>query len=115
MKTILRLTSIALAFLSLCEGQAVIGTVAGNGSSVSSGDGGPALKAGINLAFDAAIDSAGNLYIVEGGSNRVRKVDTSGVITTFAGNGIADDTGDGGPAKNAEIAFPSSAAVDKTG
>jgi uncharacterized protein (TIGR03437 family) len=115
MKTVLRFTFIALAVLSLCYGQAVISSVAGNGTSVYCCDGGPATKAGIDLAFDVAIDGAGNLYIVGGGSNRIRKVDTSGVITTFAGNGTADIAGDGGPAKSAEIAFPVSVAVDKAG
>ena len=114
MKTLLRSTFAALA-VSACYGQAVINTVAGNGTLVPSGDGGPAIKAGINLPFDVAIDGAGNLYIVEGGSNQIRKVDTSGVITTFAGDGTANDAGDGGPAKSAEIAFPLSLAVDKTG
>ena len=103
MKTILRFTFLALAVSSLCYGQAVISSVAGNGTSVYCCDGGPATKAGIDLAFDVAIDGAGNLYIVGGGSNRIRKVDTSEVITTFAGNGTADITGDGGPAKSAEI------------
>ena len=115
MKTVLRFAFAALAALSVCYGQAVITTVAGNGTSTYSGDGGPATKAGINLTFDVAADGAGNVYIVEGGSNRVRKVDTSGIITTFAGNGTADDAGDGGPAASAEIAFPLSLAVDKAG
>jgi len=115
MKTVLRFTLSALAILSCCYGQAVITSIAGNGSSVYSGDGGPALKAGIDLAFDVAMDGAGNLYVVGGGSNRIRKIDTSGVITTFAGNGTGDDAGDGGPAKSAEVAFPLSLAIDKAG
>src|SRR4051812_33833029 len=115
MKTVYRFGLVGLAVLPLCYGQAVISTIAGNGTSIYSGDGGPATKAGIDLAFDVATDGAGNLYIVGGGSNRIRKVDTLGVITTFAGNGTADDAGDGGPASNAEIAFPLSVAVDKTG
>jgi uncharacterized protein (TIGR03437 family) len=115
MKTVLRFAFAAVAALSGCYGQAVISTVAGNGTSTYSGDGGPANKAGINLTFDVATDGAGNIYIVEGGSNRVRKVDTSGIITTFAGNGTGDDAGDGGPAASAEVAFPLSLAVDKAG
>jgi len=115
MKSILRSSFLALAGLSICYGQAVITTVAGNGVSSYFGDGGPATKAGLDLAFDVAMDTAGNLYIVGGGSNRIRKVDTSGIITTFAGNGTSDDSGDGGPAASAGVAFPQSLAVDKAG
>ena len=114
MKTLLRF-ALALAVLSVCYGQGVISTVAGNGTLVSSGDGGPATKAGIGLPTDVAFDSAGNIYIVEYGNNRVRKVDTTGKISTFAGNGTADSAGDGGPATSAEIPFPMSVAVDKDG
>ena len=115
MKTVSRFSFVALAVSSLCYGQAVITSVAGNGTSVYCCDGGPASKAGLDLAFDVVKDGAGNLYIVGGGSNRIRKVDTSGVITTLAGNGTSDDGGDGGPAASAGVAFPTSLAVDKAG
>jgi uncharacterized protein (TIGR03437 family) len=122
MKTVLRLTFAALAVLSAGYTQPVISTVAGNGTLGDTGDGGPALSAGIKLPTDMAIDSAGNLYIVDYGGNVIRKVDTAGKISTFAGNGTADYSGvagpapgDGGPAISAEIPFPTSIAVDKAG
>src|ERR1035438_10387170 len=90
MKTVLRFIFFGLAALSVCYGQGVISTVAGNGTLGFSGDGGPATKAGIGIPPDVAIDGAGNLYIVDQGNNRIRKVDTSGTISTFAGNGTQD-------------------------
>lgn len=62
-----------------------ISTLVGNGSPEFSGDGGPALQAGLESVWSAATDSAGNLYLVDG--ERVRKVDATGRITTFAGGG----------------------------
>jgi uncharacterized protein (TIGR03437 family) len=115
MKTVLRFTLIALAALSGCYGQGVISSVAGNGSLVFSGDGGPATKAGIGIPPDVAVDRAGNLYIVDRSNNRIRKVDTSGTISTFAGNGVSDFSGDGGPATSAALFLPIAVAVDGAG
>jgi uncharacterized protein (TIGR03437 family) len=115
MKTVLRFAFVALAELSVCYGQGVITTVAGNGTLLFSGDGGPATKAGIGIPPDVAIDGAGNLYIVDRSNNRIRKVDTAGTIGTFAGNGTQDSSGDGGPALNAEIFLPIAIAVDGAG
>jgi uncharacterized protein (TIGR03437 family) len=115
MKTVLRFIFFGLAALSVCYGQGVISTVAGNGTLGFSGDGGPATKAGIGIPPDVAIDGAGNLYIVDRDNNRIRKVDTSGTISTFAGNGTQDSSGDGGPALNAAIFLPIAIAVDGAG
>ena len=52
-----------------------------------SGDGGPATEAQLNYPAGVAVDGAGNLYIVDSGNNRIRKVDSSGTITTIAGFG----------------------------
>jgi uncharacterized protein (TIGR03437 family) len=111
MKTLL---SFAFA-LSVGSGQAVISTVAGNGTMVFSGDGGPAIKAGIGIPPDVAIDGAGNLYVVDRNNNRIRKVDTSGVISTFAGNGTSGFSGDGGPATSAQLFLPIAIAADGSG
>src|SRR3954447_14853257 len=115
MTTVLRFTCITLAVLSPAWGQAVISTVAGNGSLVFSGDGGPATKAGIGIPPDVAVDGDGNLYIVDRNNNRIRKVDTSGAISTFAGNGTSDSSGDGGPATSAALFLPIAVAVDGAG
>lgn len=62
-----------------------------------------------------AVDQSGNLYIADPGDNRIRKVSTQGVITTFAGTGKAGFSGDGGPANQAQLSFPQSIAFDSKG
>ncbi|MEA2829087.1 MAG: hypothetical protein QOG43_3526 [Actinomycetota bacterium] len=79
------------------------------------GDGGPATTAQLDFPTDAAIDGAGNVYITDTGNNRVRKVTPAGTITTFAGNGVAGFTGDGGAASSASIRNPSGIAVSPAG
>jgi hypothetical protein len=93
----------------------VITTVAGTGSGVSSGDGGPATAAGIDGPFAVAADGQGNLYIAEDYRNTIRKVNPSGIITTYAGNGYAGNTGNGGPATAAEMDQPTAVTVDAAG
>lgn len=79
----------------------IITTFAGTGFGGYTGDGGPASQADIDVPFDLCFDSIGNLYVADPQSNCVRKIDTSGIITTFAGNGTAGYGGDGGPANMA--------------
>ncbi len=93
----------------------IISTVAGNGSIGYSGDGGPATAAEFNGLIGIAVDLAGNIYIADGFNNRVRKVNTAGIITTVAGCGLAGYYGDTGPALSAGINFPSDVAVDASG
>jgi uncharacterized protein (TIGR03437 family) len=93
----------------------IISTVVGNGKGGFGGDGGPAISASLNIPSDLAFDPAGNLYIADAGNNRVRKVDTSGTITTVAGTGIDGFSGDGGPATQAELNFPWGLANAATG
>jgi secreted PhoX family phosphatase len=81
----------------------VISTVAGNGASGFSGDGGPATAAQINSPTGLAVDMVGNLFIVEEHGYRVRKVTPSGIISTVAGSGISGFGGDGGPATSAQL------------
>ena len=92
----------------------IITTFAGGGSS-GLGDGGPATAAQINVAIDVASDASGNIYISDGNNSRIRKVDPAGIITTFAGTGIAGFSGDGGPATIANINHPGGVAVDGSG
>jgi trimeric autotransporter adhesin len=93
----------------------VITTVAGNGTSGYSGDGGPATKAQIAGALGIAVDPAGDIYIADTGNCVIRKVDTKGKISTVAGDGVAAYGGDGGPATLASLRYPTDVAVDSAG
>ncbi len=90
-----------------------ISTFAGSDAAGYSGDGGPATSAKLYSPEDVAVDADGNVYIAEG--HRVRKVDTSGIITTFAGNAGYGFSGDGGPATSATLWVPSGLAFDAKG
>lgn len=92
-----------------------IHTIAGNGEAGFAGDNGPATDALLLQPSDAVLDEAGNMFIADWKNNRVRKVDTKGVITTFAGNGQAGFSGDGGPASSAKLNLPSGLAIDHNG
>ncbi|TPW18258.1 MAG: hypothetical protein FD129_39 [bacterium] len=93
----------------------IITTIAGNGSASSGGDGGLATSASVNLPAGVAMDATGNIYVSEFFGNRVRKITPAGVITTYAGNGNAGFSGDGGLAKNAMVSGPRGLAVDANG
>ena len=90
----------------------VMSTVAGNGTSGFSGDGGPAASAQFNVPMGVARDSRGNVYIADFVNNVVRKVTPGGAISTVAGDGTQGYSGDGGQATSAQLAYPSSVAVD---
>ena len=90
-------------------------TVAGTGTFGFSGDNGPATGAKLYGPTRIAIDQAGNLYIADHGNHVIRKVDTSGIITTVAGTGTAGYSGDGGLAIHAELSSPYGVAIDKDG
>ena len=90
----------------------VITTVAGSETPGYSGDNGPATGAQLNYPPGVAVDSAGGLYIADGGNNRIRKV-SNGVITTVAGGSLS--LGDNGPATNAHMSGPQGVAVDSAG
>jgi DNA-binding beta-propeller fold protein YncE len=80
------------------------------------GDGGPAQAAGLSSPRGTALDADGNLYIVDMGNNRIRRVDAkTGIISTVAGSGKRDSSGDGGPALLAGLEYPSSIAIDRSG
>jgi hypothetical protein len=74
----------------------IINTIAGNGNPGYSGDGGLAIAAQINSLFGMAVDPSGNLLIID--NNHVRKITTSGVISSIIGTGNTSLSGDGGPA-----------------
>jgi hypothetical protein len=92
----------------------IISTFAGGGTA-GIGDGGPAISAKLNDPTDVAIDSAGNVFIADSNEYRVRKVDTSGIISTYAGNGQSGFGKDGVPARETPLAYPSGVAVDAAG
>jgi len=88
--------------------------VAGKGSTTFSGDGGPAISAGMS-PYGVAADSKGDLYISDDGNLRVRKVSPDGIITTIAGTGVWGMSGDGGPATSAQLTGASGIALDNAG
>src|SRR4051812_12225513 len=94
----------------------LISTVAGKGPFAFSGDGGPATLAGLAAPYGVAVDAAGNLYIADTNSHRIRKVTAAtGVITTIAGNGAFGYSGDTGPAISAAFDAPTDVVVDGAG
>lgn len=89
--------------------------LAGNGRGGYSGDGGPAANAQISNITGLAVDSQGNVFFADADCNCVRKIDTSGNINLYAGNGTTLFSGDKGPATQAGINFPFGLAVDNAG
>ncbi|MFH1851995.1 MAG: choice-of-anchor Q domain-containing protein [Candidatus Neomarinimicrobiota bacterium] len=90
----------------------IISTVAGNGGRGFSGDGGSATSAWLYYPHQVAFDQSNNMYIADFGNNRIRMVDSDGVITTVAGSGVKGYSGDGGLAINAQLNLPSSIEID---
>ena len=92
-----------------------ITTLAGTGVPGYGGDGGPATQARLNRAVDVAADAVGNVYVADAGNSRVRRIDTTGTITTLAGTGEYGYGGDGGPATQAQFRRPEGLAADALG
>ena len=91
-------------------------TVAGNGQRGYAGDGGAATAAALNMPHEIQFDAAGHLYIAERDNHAIRKVDAkTGAISSFAGNGSAGFSGDGGPATAAQFRQPHSIALEPGG
>lgn len=111
---------IVLYGAAFCQGQ-VITTLAGTGTGTFSGDGGPANVAAVNSPYGVAVDTAGNVYIADSGNNRIRKINSAGVISTVAGCGnnttacVQAGVGDGGPATAPLITHPWDVAADSAG
>ena len=95
----------------------IITTIAGlrNLYGVGSGEGGLATDARIYCTDGLTVDSAGNIYVGDWNNHRVWKIDESGIITTFAGNGLPDFSGEGGPATAAGLKNPNGLAFDGNG
>ena len=94
-----------------------ITTIAGNGQFGATGDGGPATDAQLNRPSGLTLDSAGNLYIADTGNKRIRKIDTTGTISTIAGGGTQGfpSYGHNGPATDAQLVNPTDVAIDTAG
>jgi len=93
----------------------IISTIAGNGVHGFGGDGGLATAAALNYPTGIAIDNAGNIWIADEGNKRIRKIDSAGIITTVAGNGLAVKNCDSGPALQVSLYNPVRVAVDNSG
>jgi len=93
----------------------IITTIAGTGVRGYSGDGGLAVEARLYRVLGVQVDASGNVYMVDTSNNRIRKVNTSGIITTFAGNGESGYIGDGTPALEAALGNPTSITEDALG
>jgi hypothetical protein len=92
-----------------------VDVIAGTGQSGGEGDGGPATEAQFQYPVGIAFDVDGNLYIADAKEYNVRRIDTAGIITTVAGTGAVESTGDGGPAVDAALDSPDDVAVDANG
>jgi len=93
----------------------VITTFAGTGSSTFSGDGDLADNAALDNPFNLIADGSGNIYFSDASNNRIRKLSTSGIITTVAGTGVSGFSGDGGAATAAQLATPAGLTFDGSG
>lgn len=92
-----------------------ISTVAGNTTQGFAGDGAAATLAELYLPTGVFVDASGNLFVADRGNNRIRKVSTSGTITTVAGSGSGVSSGDGGAATSAGLASPTNVVLDASG
>ena len=93
----------------------IISTIAGTGVAGYTGDGFAATAAYLNAPFGIAVDATGNLYIADNQNFRVRMVNTSGIISTIAGTGVAGYTGDGFAATAAKIGYVQGMGIDLSG
>jgi hypothetical protein len=114
-KSILILFIVIASITKQSSNAQIITTVAGNGTSGYSGDGGQATNAELDYPDGVALDAFGNMLIGDNLNNRVRMVNTNGIISTFAGNGTQGYTGDGGAATAAELNYPTGVAFDAVG
>jgi sugar lactone lactonase YvrE len=119
-RKIISVKKILLTLLSLYTATSmaqtpIINRLTGIGSAYYSGDGGPATAANVHGPIGVTTDKWGNVYIADQSNDRIRKIDTSGIITTIAGTGTSGFTGDGGAATAAQIYYPYGLDVDTAG
>jgi len=102
-------------YIRKVDSTGIITTIAGNGITGYSGDGGPATNAEFNYILGVAADRKGNVYVSDFYNYCIRKIDSTGIISTFAGDTITGYSGDGGPATAAELGGINGISVDTTG
>ena len=95
--------------------QNIITTIAGTGIPGDSGDGGAATSAQLTSPWGVSVDISGNVYIADSGNYKIRKLTSTGIITTFAGTGSWGNGGDGGAATSAQLSSPYGVSVDISG
>lgn len=92
-----------------------IGTIAGTGIADYTGDHGPATSATLNGPFGVSVTASGDVIVADTSNSAIRRINSTGTITTIAGDGNPGSSGDGGPATAAELAFPVAAVEDGSG
>lgn len=95
--------------------EGIISTIAGNGVAGFMGDGGPAISSELSNPAGIGIDNKGNIFITDGFNSRIREINSNGIISTIAGNGVAGYSGTGDSAKLAELYNPVSIMADTSG
>ncbi len=105
----------ALAYAAMDCGRNMLWTGAGNGTTSYPGDGSPSVAVGMTTPWGLAVDAQGRIYYVDTGQHVVRRIGTTGNVTTVAGTGTAGSTGDGGPATAARLNGPTRIAFDAAG
>ncbi len=106
---------IVMSLLPCLSHAQIINTIAGTGTAAYSGDGGTATAANLHAPIHVITDAAGNIYTTDFRNNVIRKINSSGVITTIAGTGTPGFSGDGGPATAATFDWPSGLCLDAAG
>ena len=99
----------------MVSSKGILTAFAGTGTAGSNGDGRAATSAQLNYPQGLSVDISGNVYFADNANHKIRMVNSTGIITTFAGTGVGGSSGDGGAATSAQLAYPYGVAVDISG